>query len=139
MTLNGWIQILVFCAIVVALTKPLGGYVTRVFNGERTFLSPVLAPVERGLYALAGTHLREEQHWSAYAVALLLFNLAGVLLLYGLQRVQWMLPFNPDGMSAVAPDLAFNTAVSFVTSTRCSGDHALPASREMDDSGLTGG
>ncbi|MBN9441774.1 potassium-transporting ATPase subunit KdpA [Bosea sp. (in: a-proteobacteria)] len=117
MTLNGWIQILVFCAIVVALTKPLGGYVTRVFNGERTFLSPVLAPVERGLYALAGTHLREEQHWSAYAVALLLFNLAGVLLLYGLQRVQGMLPFNPDGMSAVAPDLAFNTAVSFVTNT----------------------
>ena len=117
MTLNGWIQILVFCAIVVALTKPLGGYVTRVFNGERTFLSPVLAPVERGLYALAGTHPREEQHWSAYAVALLLFNLAGVLLLYGLQRLQGMLPLNPDGMSTVAPDLAFNTAVSFVTNT----------------------
>ncbi len=117
MTLYGWIQILVFCALVVALTKPLGGYMTRVFNGERTVLSPLFAPVERGLYALAGTHGREEQHWSAYAVALLLFNLAGLLLLYGLQRVQAGLPLNPDGMATVAPDLAFNTAVSFVTNT----------------------
>jgi K+-transporting ATPase ATPase A chain len=117
MTLYGWIQILVFCALVLALVKPLGGYMTRVFNGERSFLSPVLVPVERGLYALAGTHEREEQHWSAYAVALLLFNLAGVLFLYGLQRLQGGLPLNPDGMAAVPPDLAFNTAVSFVTNT----------------------
>ncbi|WP_353184685.1 potassium-transporting ATPase subunit KdpA [Bosea sp. (in: a-proteobacteria)] len=117
MTLNGWIQILVFCALVVALTRPLGGYMTRVFNGERTFLSPLLAPVERGLYALAGTHQREEQHWSAYAAGLLLFNLAGLVLLYGLQRFQGLLPLNPDGMALVAPDLAFNTAASFVTNT----------------------
>ncbi len=117
MTLNGWIQILVFCALVVALTRPLGGYMTRVFNGERTFLSPLLAPVERGLYALAGTHQREEQHWSAYAAGLLLFNLAGLILLYGLQRFQGLLPLNPDGMAPVAPDLAFNTAASFVTNT----------------------
>ncbi|CAM5772105.1 potassium-transporting ATPase subunit KdpA [Bosea minatitlanensis] len=117
MTLNGWIQILVFCALVVALTRPLGGYMTRVFNGERTFLSPLLAPVERGLYALAGTHQREEQHWSAYAAGLLLFNLAGLVLLYGLQRFQGLLPLNPDGMAPVAPDLAFNTAASFVTNT----------------------
>ncbi|WP_449256788.1 potassium-transporting ATPase subunit KdpA [Bosea sp. (in: a-proteobacteria)] len=117
MTLNGWIQILVFCALVVALTRPLGGYMTRVFNDERTFLSPLLAPVERGLYALAGTHQREEQHWSAYAAGLLLFNLAGLVLLYGLQRFQGLLPLNPDGMAPVAPDLAFNTAASFVTNT----------------------
>ena len=121
MTLFGWIQILLFCAIVLALVKPLGGYIPRVFKGERTFLSPVLAPVERGLYALAGTHEREEQHWSAYAVALLLFNLAGLLLLYGLQRFQGLLPLNPDGMSAVPADLAFNTAVSFVTNTNGQG------------------
>ena len=121
MTLYGWIQILVFCAIVLALVKPLGSYMTRVFNGDRTVLSPVLAPIERGLYALAGTHEREEQHWSGYAVALLLFNLAGLLLLYGLQRVQGLLPLNPDGMGTVAPDLAFNTAVSFVTNTNWQG------------------
>lgn len=121
MTLYGWIQILLFCAIVLALVKPLGSYMTRVFKGERTFLSPVLAPVERGLYALAGTHEREEQHWSGYAVALLLFNLAGLLLLYGLQRFQGLLPLNPDGMGTVAPDLAFNTAVSFVTNTNWQG------------------
>jgi len=121
MTLYGWTQILVFCAIVLALVKPLGSYMTRVFNGERTVLSPVLAPIERGLYALAGTHEREEQHWSGYAVALLLFNLAGLLLLYGLQRVQGLLPLNPDGMGTVAPDLAFNTAVSFVTNTNWQG------------------
>ncbi|MDX3807649.1 potassium-transporting ATPase subunit KdpA [Bosea thiooxidans] len=117
MTLNGWIQILVFCAIVVALARPLGGYMTRVFNGERTLLSPLLAPVERGLYALAGTDEREEQHWTAYAVGLLLFNLAGLALLYALQRFQGLLPLNPDGMAAVSPDLAFNTATSFVTNT----------------------
>lgn len=117
MTLNGWIQILVFCAIIVALARPLGGYMTRVFNGERTLLSPLLAPVERGLYALAGTDEREEQHWTAYAVGLLLFNLAGLALLYALQRFQGLLPLNPDGMAAVSPDLAFNTATSFVTNT----------------------
>jgi K+-transporting ATPase ATPase A chain len=121
MTFYGWIQILLFCAIVLALVKPLGSYMTRVFQGERTFLSPVLAPIERGLFALAGTHEREEQHWSAYAVALLLFNLAGLLLLYGLQRFQGLLPLNPDGMGTVAPDLAFNTAVSFVTNTNWQG------------------
>jgi K+-transporting ATPase ATPase A chain len=117
MTLNGWIQILIFCAIIVALVKPLGGYMTRVFNGERTFLSPLLGPVERGLYAVAGTSEREEQHWATYVVAMLLFNLAGFILLYFLQRLQASLPLNPAGMSAVPPDLAFNTAASFMTNT----------------------
>ncbi len=99
------------------LVKPLGGYMTRVFGGERTLLSPVLVPVERGLYRLAGTTEREEQHWTIYAASLLLFNLAGFLLLYMLQRFQGSLPFNPMGMSNVPADLAFNTTASFVTNT----------------------
>lgn len=117
MTLNGWIQILVFCGIIILLVRPLGGYLTRVFSGERTFLSPILVPVERGLYRLAGASEREEQHWTTYTVSLLLFNLAGFLLLYSLQRFQGFLPFNPMGMSNVPADLAFNTAASFVTNT----------------------
>ena len=117
MTVNGWVQILVFCAIVVALVKPLGGYMTRVFAGERTVLSAVLGPVERGLYALAGTSEREEQHWLTYTVALLAFNLAGFLLLFLLLRLQALLPLNPAEMSAVPADLAFNTAASFMTNT----------------------
>lgn len=117
MTLNGWIQILVFCGIVILLVKPLGGYMTRVFNGERTLLSPILSPIERGLYRIAGTRETEEQHWSVYTAALLFFSLAGVVLLYFLQRLQGMLPLNPAGVGAVQPELAFNTAVSFVTNT----------------------
>jgi K+-transporting ATPase ATPase A chain len=117
MTINGWIQILVFCGIIILLVKPLGGYITRVFNGDRTFLSPVFVPFERGLYRLAGTSEREEQHWTSYTAAMLLFNLAGFLLLYAMQRFQGALPFNPMGMSNVPADLAFNTATSFVTNT----------------------
>jgi K+-transporting ATPase ATPase A chain len=117
MTFNGWIQILVFCGIVVLLVKPLGGYMTRVFSGERTLLSPVLGPLERLLYGAAGTSERDEQHWTTYAAAMLFFNLAGFLLLYLLQRLQGSMPFNPAGMGAVGPELAFNTAVSFVTNT----------------------
>ena len=117
MTLNGWMQILVFCGIIILLVKPLGGYMTRVFNGERTLLSPVLGPVERGLYRIAGTSDREEQHWTTYTAAMLFFNLAGFLVLYLLQRFQGGLPFNPAGMAALPPDLAFNTAASFMTNT----------------------
>ncbi|NNU59564.1 potassium-transporting ATPase subunit KdpA [Ochrobactrum soli] len=117
MTINGWIQILVFCGIIILLVKPLGFYLTRVFNGERTFLSPILVPVERGLYRLASTGEREEQHWTSYTAAMLLFNLAGFILLYAMQRFQGALPFNPMGMSNVPADLAFNTAASFVTNT----------------------
>jgi K+-transporting ATPase ATPase A chain len=117
MTLNGWLQILLYCGIVLALVKPLGGYMTRVFTGERTLLSPVLVPIERGLYALSGTSEREEQHWTTYAISLLAFNLCGVLVLYALMRLQAVLPFNPEGMPAVGPELSFNTAVSFVSNT----------------------
>ncbi|KQP10348.1 potassium-transporting ATPase subunit A [Methylobacterium sp. Leaf99] len=117
MTINGWIQIALFCAVVLALARPLGGYMTRVFTGERTFLSPVLAPVERGLYRVAGINAAQEQHWLAYAQSMLAFHVLGFLALYALLRLQAVLPLNPDGQSAVAPDLAFNTATSFVTNT----------------------
>ena len=117
MTINGWMQILVFCGIIILLVRPLGGYMTAVFTGERTPLSFVLGPLERGLYRLAGTSEREEQHWTTYAVSMLLFNLLGVLLLYALLRLQGSLPLNPTGMASVPPELAFNTAVSFVTNT----------------------
>lgn len=117
MTLNGWIQILIFCGIVILLVKPVGAYMTRVFNGERTPLSPLFVPIERGLYKLSGTSEKEEQHWTSYVFAMLLFNLAGFFVLYLLQRFQGSLPFNPAGMTAVGPELSFNTATSFVTNT----------------------
>jgi K+-transporting ATPase ATPase A chain len=117
MTVIGWIQILLFCAIVVALVKPLGWYMTRVFNGERTFLSPVLRPVEAGLYWIGGVDEKREQHWLTYTVAMLLFHVGGFLILYALMRLQAVLPFNPAGKTAVAEDLSFNTAISFITNT----------------------
>ena len=103
--------------IVILITRPLGGYMTRVFAGERTFLSPVLRPVERAVYWCCGVNEKEEQHWLTYAVAVLFFSVAGFVSLYALQRLQWYLPFNPQGQTGVEPSLAFNTSVSFVTNT----------------------
>src|SRR5471032_1065559 len=117
MTTIGWIQILLYCAIIVALTPVIGGYMTRVFNGDRTLLSPVLRPVEAALYWTGGVDEKREQHWLTYTVAMLLFHVGGFLILYGLMRFQAVLPFNPAEQSAVAPDLSFNTAVSFITNT----------------------
>jgi potassium-transporting ATPase potassium-binding subunit len=117
MTAIGWIQIFLFCAIIVALTKPLGWYMTRVFNGERTFLSPVLRPVEVAIYWIGGVDESREQHWVTYAVAMLLFHVGGFLILYALMRLQAVLPFNPAGQPAVPQDLSFNTAISFITNT----------------------
>src|SRR5712671_5816217 len=117
MTLIGWIQILLYCAIVVALAKPLGGYMTRVFNGDRTWLSPLLRPVEAGLYRIGGVDEKREQHWLTYSVAMLLFHAGGFLIIYALMRFQAVLPFNPAEQSAVAEDLSFNTAISFITNT----------------------
>src|SRR6476660_8886028 len=117
MTALGWIQILIYCAIIVAITPVLGAYMTRVFNGERTFLTPVLRPVELALYSAAGVEEKREQRWLTYVVAMLLFHVGGFLILYGLLRFQASLPFNPAGQSAVAPDLTFNTAISFITNT----------------------
>jgi K+-transporting ATPase ATPase A chain len=117
MTAIGWIQIILYCAIIVALVKPLGWYMTRVFNGERTFLSPVLRPVEAGLYWIGGVDERREQHWLTYTVAMLLFHVGGFLIIYAVMRLQAVLPFNPAEQSAVAQDLSFNTAISFITNT----------------------
>jgi K+-transporting ATPase ATPase A chain len=117
MTVIGWIQILLYCAIIIALVKPLGWYMTRVFNGERTLLSPILRPVEVGLYWAGGVDERREQHWLTYTVAMLLFHVGGFLIIYALMRLQALLPFNPAEQSAVAEDLSFNTAISFITNT----------------------
>ena len=117
MTAIGWIQILLFCAIIVALVKPLGWYMTRVFNGERIFLSPILRPVEVALYWIGGVDEKREQHWVTYTVAMLFFHVGGFLILYALMRLQAVLPFNPAEQSAVAEDLSFNTAISFITNT----------------------
>ena len=117
MTFNGWLQIAIFCALLVLITKPIGAYMTRVFNGERTPLSPVLGPIERGLYRASGVDETQEQHWITYAVAMLAFSFAGFVVLYGLQRLQAVLPFNPQSLDPVSADLAFNTSVSFVTNT----------------------
>ncbi|MDR3408777.1 MAG: potassium-transporting ATPase subunit KdpA [Methylovirgula sp.] len=117
MTVNGWIQIALFAVLIIALTKPVGYYMTRVFAGERTFLSPILRPVERVVYAICGVDESDEQHWVTYAIAMAFFSLAGFVVLYLIQRLQGVLPFNPQGQSAVEQSLAFNTSVSFVTNT----------------------
>jgi K+-transporting ATPase ATPase A chain len=117
MTVIGWIQVLLFCAVIVALVPLLGGYMTRVFRGERTILTPVLRPIELGLYRVAGIDEKQEQGWLAYTVAMLLFHVGGFVILYALMRLQAGLPFNPAGQSAVAPDLTFNTSISFITNT----------------------
>jgi potassium-transporting ATPase potassium-binding subunit len=117
MTINGWMQIALFCVLLTLLVKPLGGYMTRVFSGERTFLTPVLRPIEIGLYRLCGVREDQEQHWVTYAVAMLFFSVAGFLSLYALQRLQAALPFNPAHLGSVDTDLAFNTSISFITNT----------------------
>src|SRR5471030_2295904 len=115
MTFNGILQIAIFCIAVIALTRPFGGYMTRVFNGDRTFLSPVLRPVERLLYSASGVDQEVEQSWLVYGVAMLMFSLAGVVSLYALFRFQDVLPFNPQGLPALPPELALNTSISFIT------------------------
>ena len=117
MTFNGWAQIIVFCFVVILITKPLGGYMTRVFTGENTLLSPALRPLERAFYTLAGIDEKQEQHWLSYTAAIVLFHMGGFVILYSLLRLQGLLPFNPAGQGAVEQGLAFNTAASFITNT----------------------
>ncbi|MEE2950960.1 MAG: potassium-transporting ATPase subunit KdpA [Pseudomonadota bacterium] len=117
MTVVGWLQILVILAAVVAFAMPLGAFMSKVFQGERNVLTPVLGPVERSFHRLAGIDPGKEQSWLGYALAMLAFNAAGFLILYLLLRAQGLLPFNPQGFAGLSPDLAFNTAVSFVTNT----------------------
>ncbi len=112
MTANGWIQIAIYCLAVLVCVKPLGLYMAKVFEGEFKFL----APVERGIYRICGVR-GEEQHWTTYTIAMLAFSIAGFVSLYLMQRLQGLLPYNPQGMAAVTPDLSFNTSISFITNT----------------------
>ncbi len=118
MTVNGWVQIFVFLALIFAVTKPLGIFMARVFAGERTFLDPVLRPVERVIYRVTGVDDKHEMRWTEYATAMLLFSAVSMLVLYLIERIQYWLPFNPQHFAGVTPEhLAFNTAASFTTNT----------------------
>jgi K+-transporting ATPase ATPase A chain len=117
MTWQGWLQIALFAALVAAAVRPFGAYIARVLDGGCTPLQRLLGPLETRLYRLAGVDPAEEQNWWSYASGLLVFHLAGIVMLYAFQRLQNLLPFNPEHLDAVAPDLALNTAVSFATNT----------------------
>jgi len=117
MTLNGWLQILLYLAAILVVTAPLGRFMTRVFNRERTWLDPVLRPIERLIYRATAVDEAREMRWTEYAVAMLLFSVVSMTVLYVMQRIQQWLPLNPQGLAAVPPDLAFNTAASFSTNT----------------------
>jgi len=118
MTLNGWLQIFLFIGLVLLVTKPLGVFMTRVFKGEKTFLDPVLRPIERLVYRLTSVDENHEMRWTEYAISMLLFSLVSMVVLYLMERLQGYLPFNPQKFAAVAPaHVAFNTAASFTTNT----------------------
>jgi len=117
MTANGWFQIGVYLAIVLAITKPMGVFMARVFSGEKTFLDPVMRPIEKLLYRVTRVDEKHEMKWTEYAIAMLLFSGVSMLMLYLIQRAQLWMPWNPQGLGNVAPDLAFNTAASFTTNT----------------------
>src|SRR6478609_4256348 len=121
MTLNGWLQILFFLVALALVTPIIGAYMTRVFTRQRTFLDPVLRPLEQLIYRLTGVDENREMRWTEYAVALLLFSIVSMLVLYAMQRLQAFLPWNPQKFAGVAPDSAFNTAVSFTTNTNWQG------------------
>ena len=117
MTANGWLQIVLFLAVVLALTRPLGAFMAGVFSGEKTFLDPIMRPLEQLLYRLTGVDEKQEMRWTEYALAMLLFSGVSMVLLYVIERMQGWLPWNPQKLAGVAPDLAFNTAASFTTNT----------------------
>src|SRR5216683_202763 len=117
MTANGWFQILLVLGMTLAVTKPLGIFMTRVFNREKTFLDPVLRPIEKLVYRLTGVDEQQEMRWTEYTVAMLLFSGVSMALLYLIQRTQQWLPLNPQKMVNVPPAMAFNTAASFTTNT----------------------
>ncbi len=121
MTLNGYLQLLLYFVVLIALIKPVGWFMARVYEGQPVGLDRVFGPVERLIYRLCGTRPDDEMNWKTYTIAMLLFNLLGFLLLYALQRLQAVLPLNPQGLGAVSPDSSFNTAVSFVTNTNWQG------------------
>lgn len=117
MSISGWVTIAAFLICVIAMTRPLGGFLKRVLEGERHLLGQIFGPFERAIYRIAGVRADEEQSWSHYAFAIIVFKIACFVVVYGLLRLQASLPFNPNGMGAVAPDLAYNTAISFLTNT----------------------
>ena len=117
MTTNGWVQIFIFLAVIFAIAKPLGVYMARVYSGEKTFLDPLARPIERLLYRLTGVDEKREMRWTEYAISMLLFSAVSMLVLYLIQRLQHWMPWNPQTMAGVAPDLAWNTASSFTTNT----------------------
>ena len=117
MTIAGWTEIAITLALCVACAVPFSTLIHQVYAGERTFLSPVLGLAERGLFGLAGVDAKKEQTWLGYTLSMLVFSFAGFLSLYVLQRLQSYLPLNPRGFDGVAPDLAFNTSISFITNT----------------------
>ena len=117
MTANGWLQFAVFFAVLLLMMRPLGLYIARVLQGEKTFLDPVLRPVERLLYRACGIRAEQEMNWQQYSVAMLVFSCVSLLLTYVIERAQALLPWNPQHLAGVSPALAFNTAVSFTTNT----------------------
>jgi K+-transporting ATPase ATPase A chain len=121
MTLFDWLQLIFYMVVLIALAKPLGTFMARVYQGERTFLDRVLRPVEKLIYRLCGVRPEEEMTWKVYAIALMLFNVLGLLVVYALQRLQGFLPLNPQGFGAVSPDSSWNTAISFATNTNWQG------------------
>ena len=121
MTFNGYLQLGLYLVVLLALAKPLGGFMARVYMGQPSALDRVLGPLERLIYRLCGVRATDEMGWKTYAIAMLLFNLFGFLAVYALQRLQGVLPFNPQGFGAVTPDSSFNTAVSFATNTNWQG------------------
>jgi K+-transporting ATPase ATPase A chain len=121
MTIYGWLQLIFYIVVLVLLAKPLGLFMAKVYQGERTFVTPIFAPLERLTYRLAGINPEEEMDWKVYAIAVLLFSMIGYVFLYLLQRLQGFLPLNPTGMGAVSPDSSLNTSVSFVTNTNWQG------------------
>ena len=121
MTGQGLLQLALYVVVLVALVKPLGAYMAAVFRGERTFLSPLLGPVERLIYRISGVDPAHESDWTRYAFDALLVNLLGFIAVYALQRLQGVLPLNPQGLGAISPDSSFNTAVSFATNTNWQG------------------
>jgi len=121
MTASGILQLALYLVVLIALAKPLGAYMARVYENRRIALDRVLGPLERLIYRLCGIRSTDEMGWKTYAIAMLLFNLVGLLVVYGLQRLQGVLPLNPQGFGAVSPDSSFNTAVSFATNTNWQG------------------
>ena len=121
MTIFSWLQLIFYMVVLIALAKPLGTFMARVYQGERTFLDPVMRPAEKLIYRLCGVHPDEEMNWKVYALAMVLFNGLGLIVVYALQRLQGFLPLNPQGFGAVSPDSSWNTAVSFATNTNWQG------------------